>query len=356
MGSVRGIQNHNERLKESHTNPDIDSQRSYLNQDLHPVHTDKTYYNRINDRIKELDLPKAVRKDAVTMCGFVCTSDQQFFKQMPQEEQNRFFKESYEFLKNRYGEQNIVAAKVHYDETTPHLHCYIVPVTSDGRLCAKDIFTRTELKQLQTDYHKCVTNKGFNLDRGEQREEKRRHLSTEEYKLETKRDSLKHKNLMVTNDVNKLNDKINEVNERAKEIHTFEKSIIEKEDTLKQRLNDLSLRFEGLDKLDTFEIHKELLGGKYKLIGTYKQMRTILECAKRGIEYDNLQRQYNYLADKYEEQKELVPSISDRMHIMKDKERLEQLEKAFSKLPDEVKEQLLESRIQEQVREFDRER
>lgn len=75
-GGVGGIQSHNERLKESRNNPDIDYQKSCNNINLDQQPADKTYYNRVKDRIKELKLPKAVRKDAVVMCNFVVTSDE----------------------------------------------------------------------------------------------------------------------------------------------------------------------------------------------------------------------------------------------------------------------------------------
>lgn len=189
-GGIRGIQNHNERLKESKTNPDINYEKSYLNKSLYE-NNNKTYYNRVRDRIKELDLKRAVRKDAVTLCGFVCTSDTEYLEQLSEHEREKFFKESYEFLKNRYGEKNIVAANIHYDEKTPHLHCYIVPVTKDGRLSAKDIFTRLELRQLQTDYTHYMNGEGFDLVRGISANGKRKHLDTQEFKLETKKQEIK---------------------------------------------------------------------------------------------------------------------------------------------------------------------
>lgn len=195
MGGVRGIENHNERLKESHTNPDIDYEKSHLNKDLFdPNGADqRTYYNRVRDRIKELELPKAVRKDAVVVTGFVCTSDKAFFDKLPQAEQDRFFKQSYDFLRDRYGEKNVVASTIHYDEKTPHMHCYIVPVTEDGRLSAKDIFTKTELRELQTDYHRHMKENGFDLERGVSADGKRKHVEMQEFKIQTKYDQLKEK-------------------------------------------------------------------------------------------------------------------------------------------------------------------
>ncbi len=44
---------------------------------------------------------------------------------------SRRWKEAYEELKV-YGEENIISAVIHGDETTPHLHCDFVPLTKRG--------------------------------------------------------------------------------------------------------------------------------------------------------------------------------------------------------------------------------
>ncbi len=41
-------------------------------------------------------------------------------------------KEAYEELNEMYGEENIISAVIHVDETTPHLHCGFVPLTKRG--------------------------------------------------------------------------------------------------------------------------------------------------------------------------------------------------------------------------------
>nr|APG79827.1 putative plasmid recombination enzyme [uncultured bacterium] len=187
-GGIRGIENHNERLKTSRTNPDIDYERSHLNKDL-LAKDERTYYMRIKERIEELNLSKAIRKDAVVACGFICTSDQAYFEGLFQAEKDRFFQASHDFLKERYGERNVISSKVHYDETTPHLHCYIVPVTSDNRLSAKSIFTPKELRGLQDDYHRHMREHGFDLQRGNPDSE-RKHLDVEEYKIKTRYEKL----------------------------------------------------------------------------------------------------------------------------------------------------------------------
>ncbi len=42
-----------------------------------------------------------------------------------------FFNESYNFLENLVGKENIVYAEVHYDEDTPHMHFYFLPVVNE---------------------------------------------------------------------------------------------------------------------------------------------------------------------------------------------------------------------------------
>ncbi len=176
--AVRGIQIHAEREKDSRSNPDIDTDRTEKNYAL--VDCDN-YHKKIAENIAQLNLKKAVRKDAVVMCGFVITSDYDFFQKISPEKEKEFFQKSLFFIEERYGKNNIVSAKIHKDEKTPHLHIYITPI-KDGKLSAKNIFTRKELTNLQTDFIEKGGEK-FGLQRGESREEKRRHLDTEEFKI-----------------------------------------------------------------------------------------------------------------------------------------------------------------------------
>lgn len=77
--AVRGIQRHNRRECERHSNPDIDYQRSRDNYELHDKAA-TNYAQAIQRRIDDLQLIKAVRKDAVHMCGLIVTSDSDFLK------------------------------------------------------------------------------------------------------------------------------------------------------------------------------------------------------------------------------------------------------------------------------------
>lgn len=183
-GSVKGIEIHDRREKDgiSHTNKDIDWERTKLNYDLHPSQNNN-FYKAIKTRIENLNLKKAVRKDAVVMAQVLVTSDHDFFKRLTPSRQEQFFKDSYDFLKDRYGEKNIISATVHLDERTPHMHFNFVPVTEDGRLSAKSLLTRQSLIEQQTAFYEHV-GKHYGLERGIPGGTKT-HLEVAEYKVKT---------------------------------------------------------------------------------------------------------------------------------------------------------------------------
>ncbi|WP_367379743.1 plasmid recombination protein [Bacillus sp. MB353a] len=69
------MQIHNQREKESHTNHDIESERTHLNYDLHnDGYID--YLKTVKDKIEQkVETNRAIRKDVDGMCEFVETSD-----------------------------------------------------------------------------------------------------------------------------------------------------------------------------------------------------------------------------------------------------------------------------------------
>jgi chromosome segregation ATPase len=88
------------------------------------------------------------RKDVNVMCSWVVTAP----KDLPAEDNRKFFEETYKFLAARYGgEKNVVSAYVHTDEVTPHMHFAFVPVVADRRkgiekVSAKECVTRADLQ------------------------------------------------------------------------------------------------------------------------------------------------------------------------------------------------------------------
>ncbi len=87
-------------------------------------------------------------KDAVRICSLIVSSDSAFFEKLSPEETRRFFEESKSFLTEFVGPENVISIMVHMDEKTPHMHFLHIPITREGRLSAKTIYTRESLKKL----------------------------------------------------------------------------------------------------------------------------------------------------------------------------------------------------------------
>lgn len=177
-GAVGGIQSHNNREHEPKTNQDVDMSRSEDNYDL--ISCDN-YKRSIKEKLSNLvESSRAVRKDAVVVCNFIVTSDNETMNALGADRQREFFQDSVKWFSDRYGADRVLNATVHMDETTPHLHIGVMPITQDGRLSAKAIFTKTEMKAIQTEFARDVGEK-YGLERGVEGSE-RTHLSEARFK------------------------------------------------------------------------------------------------------------------------------------------------------------------------------
>ena len=180
-GNLGGAYRHNERIFKQHSNKDIDIERSHLNYELTDRDRSLSYENQIKNYIDENKISKrAIRKDAVLCDEWIITSDKDFFAKLTPEETKQFFETSKNYFAENYGLENIAYASVHLDENTPHMHMGIVPMRQ-GKLSSKAIFNREELKKIQDELPKYLSQYGFHLQRGEL-DSTKKHLSTQEYK------------------------------------------------------------------------------------------------------------------------------------------------------------------------------
>ena len=150
---VAPIERENERDENYRSdNPQIDSSKTKYNYHMHGP--DGSYTEFINKRITQLNL--SPRKDAVVMNSFVVGADKAFFDGLSKLSQYNFFSDCTKFFEERYGIENVISAVIHMDETTPHMHLNLVPITKDGRLCSKELFDKQKLQQLQTDFYSAA--------------------------------------------------------------------------------------------------------------------------------------------------------------------------------------------------------
>lgn len=93
----------------------------------------------------------------------------------------------YRFMSRKYGEKNIAAFIVHLDETNPHIHCTILPITEREKFSWKMVMageSKFEYSRRMTQLHNELSevNKKYSLDRGDSiAETGHKHRSMEEY-------------------------------------------------------------------------------------------------------------------------------------------------------------------------------
>ncbi|EHJ4857860.1 plasmid recombination protein [Listeria monocytogenes] len=112
-GAVPGLAVHFERKTDHHTNKEIDVSKAYLNQDLMADGSDML--SRFNARLNDVYCMK--RDDVKALAIWIVTLPEEL-AEAPYEQQSAFFEATTAFLNDRYGQENAVAAVVHYDETT----------------------------------------------------------------------------------------------------------------------------------------------------------------------------------------------------------------------------------------------
>lgn len=178
---ISRIEAHDERTKEKYaSNPDVDTSRSHLN--FHLFEPAGKYRAMSEKRIAEVGC--RTRSDSVRLVETLITASPQFFKDKSDKEIRAFFERVMRFFEEKIGKENFVSAVVHMDEKTPHMHFSFVPITKDGRLCAKEIVgNRKDLVKWQDDFWAFMVKKYPELERGESASETGRdHIPPRIYK------------------------------------------------------------------------------------------------------------------------------------------------------------------------------
>lgn len=266
-GAVGGIQSHNNREHEPKTNPDVDMSRSEDNYDL--ISCDN-YKRSIKEKLSNLvESSRAVRKDAVVVCNFIVTSDNETMEALGADRQREFFQDSVKWFSDRYGADRVLNATVHMDETTPHLHIGVMPITQDGRLSAKAIFTKTEMKAIQTEFARDVGEK-YGLERGVEGSE-RTHLSEARFK-EQKALEMANEHGAIAQELQIIaEDCKQELSEATRSLETVKQELStmqDRKDTLQGEIE----RLEAIDKQTKVRVHEALEKQKPVLLDLQKRI------------------------------------------------------------------------------------
>ncbi len=158
-----------EHLERTRATPNADPDRQHLNRRL--LGTGDLWAD-IQARLDALSTRP--RSNAVHAIEHLLTASPSYFADGDPQQLRLWAATSVHWARERYGRDNVVAAMLHMDEETPHLHVVAVPIVEktlqgktepEPRLCARD-FTggRYRLSRLQDSYWDAVKHLG--LERG----------------------------------------------------------------------------------------------------------------------------------------------------------------------------------------------
>ena len=175
IGQLGLIYRHNERKNTNYSNKEINKNSSIKNYSIKACNT--TYQNAFKILKEKYNLKGQIKKVSNIVCEFVITSDKDFFEKIGPEETRRYFETAYKFVANykNLGEQYILSAKVHNDESTPHMHLVYVPVVhtkdKNGKevnkiACSEYWKGKDSYKRLQDNFYAYMIKSGFDLERG----------------------------------------------------------------------------------------------------------------------------------------------------------------------------------------------
>lgn len=145
---------------------------------------DGTPKERLASKLKTLG--KKVRKDAVVAVELVLSLTPEWFDGLTKDRHAlrnhpKFLEwgnASVAWASKEFGD-NVIDVALHMDESSPHMHILVVPMTTDGRLCAKEVLAKVELMRRQTSYAEAMAP--FGVSRGiPAAETKRRHIKLTE--------------------------------------------------------------------------------------------------------------------------------------------------------------------------------
>lgn len=331
-------------------NQEIDSSKTHLNYNLAPTR-EISQGDFVKQRCSEVKCLN--RKDVNVMCSWVITAPKTIIGN--QEQEQKFFEETYKFLSERYGKENVVSAHVHMDEKTPHVHFAFIPVVTDKKkghlkVSACEVINRIELQSFHRELEKYM-QKAFGYEIGILNDvTKEGNKTITELKLETAQEELSK----ALNTLEKKQIDIQALTRR-------EKALQGKFEALKGNYDNKVLTQKGLD---TIQPEKGVLGGVKNVTlediqGLKETASIVVETRAKNSKLKNiirgLKKQIQDLIQDNEMLKKKVPSTQEQLKNLAEKNNqdienermrseLKEIKKLIDKLPPEVKNLITENR------------
>lgn len=226
-------------------NENIDKDRTSQNFEVFSNVPSEEAQDKIRDAVRENEATtgKKTRRDAVVAVGVVITLPEQYKGKITSSQLRDFFLHAGRACGNLFNIklEHCLAAVVHMDETSPHMHLLFSPVV-DGKLNAKAVLNRNNLKKMHKLVDKSLQKnlpwyKGGILLSDEERTRKHsvnnqkdsmkivEHLSSRE-------EQLNHQSRVISNKLEELQATNEEVSKNLQEINTGKAELLALEDAL----------------------------------------------------------------------------------------------------------------------------
>lgn len=313
-------------IKRNKIHPNVDPNRIHLNKEL--MEFPDGVNNRteaIQYRLKTAGLTRQVGKNQVQVIRIMLTGTSEDMKRIEQEDKlEEWCNDNIDWLKKTYGAENVVAATLHMDETTPHIHASVVPIvqgerrqkatkkkqeqaddkskrkykkkdSNRPRLCCDDVMAKVKLIEYQDSYGESINKYG--LIRGERNSDARHISLTEFYRnqaVESRNLQTNIEMLLAMEDAKRLS--IEDLKQKEQEAKLksvqAEEQKQQKESELKKTEESLN-QVKGQLKTEEFkskaaDVGSNIMDGIGSLVGTSKVKRQQQEIENLKDEKENL--------------------------------------------------------------------
>lgn len=315
--NLGGLKSHNERDTKNHSNENIDNSKKSENVELidsrdsnksYEFEFKKLMKKKYKHKTKNGDLRK-IRENQVKFNSFVFSASPEYFEKKSKEQQIKYFEDCKKYLETKFNSENIISAKIHFDETTPHMHLVAVPLTNDGRLSSKEIFNKQFLKDLQEDCPQFLKENGHEITRGESAKGINKRISDLEYtkqKLQKEEEQVK-------------------LLENQKKTY-LDLELLKKKIKSKKAKNLKNILYEGNPEFVVEENLIDEIINKAQTVDKYKDLNEKLETRIEKLERDkeNLKQELQESRREQKEHKKNSKELEKYQTILKDHPEIKQ--------------------------------
>jgi len=312
--------------------PNVDPKRIHLNKELVDFPNGvKDRTEAIEYRLKHAGLERQIGKNQVKVIRLMLSASPEDMKRIQEESKlEDWCRDNIDWIKKTYGEENLVAATLHLDEQTPHIHASVVPIVQGERrqktprkkpednqiqkqkpkrrykkkdqnrprLCCDDVMAKQKLIEYQDSYAEAMVKYG--LIRGEKGSIARHITSTEYHRslaVETKNLQVDIGLLLAEEDAKRKSiEELKRQEQEARQKYVQAETIQQqKESELKETEENLN-QVKGQLKAEKFrgaaaEVGSNIMDGIGSLVGTSKVKRQTqeienLKCEKHELQHD----------------------------------------------------------------------